>query len=377
MKSLVLPVMRKEVYHILRDPRTLALSLIIPLFQLFLYGYALTFDIRNIPVAVYDEDGGPASRRLIGDFTGSRYFDVIARPRTRDYGRRLDGGEIRVAIVIPPGFGRDIDGGGRPALQVLVDGSDPIIARAGVGYAAAIASRYSASVTTQSLFRKGLVIEEGIPPIEARTRVWYNPELRSVNFIVPGLIAIIMMVIATVETALAIVREKERGTMENLTVSPIHGWELVIGKIVPYLGLAFINAALIAGIAVEWFGVPLRGSVLLLLLALTTFIIGNLGLGLLISTITESQQVASLGAFLVTVMPAFLLSGFVFPIRSMPFTLQLVTYAVPARYFIAVVRGIFLKGAGAGILLPQLLALTFFALLTSVLSSVALRRSLR
>jgi ABC-2 type transport system permease protein len=341
-----------------------------------MFGYALTFDIKHITTAVYDHDQSPASRRLIARFSASGYFDIKATPESDDFSQRLDRGEIKVALIIPSGFGNDLAAGQKVKIQVLVDGSDPTVATVAFGYSAAIVSNYSSLVTAQSLFKKGVVIKEGMPPIKGQVRIWYNPELRSTNFIVPGLLALILMTITTIDTSLAIVREKERGTLENLIVSPIHSWELIIGKIAPYLGIAFLVAILITSVGVVWFGVPIRGSLSLLALCLTVYVAGTLGLGLLISSLTESQRVANLGAFMITMLPGFLLSGFVFPIRSMPFVLQLLTYLVPARYFLVILRGIFLKGIGLGILWPQLLALVIFAVAMLVLASLGLRRSL-
>lgn len=374
--KMIKSIMRKEFIHILRDPRTLAITLFLPLFQLLMYGYALTFDIKNIPTAVYDSDRSATSRQLIRNFSSSGYFDIKTTPNSADFTKRLDEGSIKVAIIIPRGFERQVSSDAGAKVQVLVDGSDPSFARVGVSYSSLIINRFSSQATAESLYRKGVTIREGLPPIDAKARVWYNPELRSVNFIIPGLMAIILMMVTTVSISVAVVREKERGTLENLVISPIKSWELILGKIIPYVIIAFFEAVLILVFGVVWFNVPLHGSILLLALALMIYVAGTLGMGLLISAATDSQQVASFASFLATFLPAFLLSGFVFPIKSMPAVLQLVTYLVPARYFLVVIRGIFLKGVGISVLWPNILALAVFATLMIVVASMRLRRSL-
>ncbi len=374
--KMIRPIMRKEFIHILRDPRTLGITLFLPLFQLLMFGYALSLDINHIRTGVYDRDRTAASRRLVENFASSGYFDIVARPNKTDFTQRLDSGNIKVAVVIPQGFERGLKSDGKAKVQVIVDGSDPSFARVGVGYSSMIISRFSTKAMAESLYRNGIVIREGMPPIAAQARVWYNPELRSVNYIVPGLMALIMMTVTTINISVALVREKERGTLENLIISPIKSWELILGKIIPYVIIAFFEAALITGVGTFWFNVPMNGSLLLLFAGLVIYVAGTLGMGLVISAITESQQVASFGAFMSTFLPAFLLSGFVFPIKSMPVALQLVTYLVPARYFLVVIRGIFLKGVGFSVLWPDILALVVFATLMVAIASIRLRRTL-
>ncbi len=374
--KIIRPIMRKEFIHILRDPRTLGIILFLPLFQLLMFGYALSLDINHIRTAIYDNDRTASSRRLAENFSSSGYFDVVARPNRNDFVQRLDSGKVKVAIVIPKDFEKKIDSDDKATVQVLVDGSDPNFARVGVAYSSMIISRFSTKVTTESLYRRGIVIRQGIPPIDAQVRVWYNPDLRSVNYIVPGLMALIMMTVTTINISVALVREKERGTLENLIISPVRSGQLIIGKIIPYVIIAFFEAALITGVGTLWFNVPMQGSFLLLFGCLVIYVTGTLGMGLLISAVTDSQQVASFGAFMATFLPAFLLSGFVFPISSMPWALQLISYLVPARYFLVVIRGIFLKGVGAGVLWPDIVALIIFATLMVTLASLRLRRSL-
>jgi len=373
--DLIKAIARKEFIHILRDPRTLGITLFLPLFQLLMFAYALSFDVNNIPTAIYDSDRTATSRKLVENFSSSGYFDIKARPNKPDFAERLDTGRVKVAVVIPKGFEKKILSDEQAKVQVLVDGSDPNVARVGVGYSSAIIGRFSAKATVESLHRRGVMVAQGVSPVETRARVWYNPELRSLNFIVPGLIALIMMTVTTISISVAVVREKEKGTLENIIISPVTSRELIIGKIIPYVVIAFLEAVLIAGIAILWFKVPMNGSLLLLFFSLLIYVAGTLGLGLVISAATDSQQVASLGAFLATFLPAFLLSGFVFPIKSMPLVLQLITYLVPAKYFLVVVRGVFLKGVGISVLWPNLLALGIFATLMIIIASVRMRRA--
>jgi len=373
--KIIRSIMVKEFIHIIRDPRTLGITLFLPLFQLLMFGYALSFDVNHIPTAVYDTDRTATSRALINKFSSSGYFDINARPAKADFAERLDSGNIKVALVIPKGFENSVLRDETSKVQVLVDGSDPTVARVSVGYASAIIGKFSSNVTADSLFKRGIEFTRDISPIEANSRVWYNPELRSVNFIVPGLMALIMMTVTTITISVALVREKERGTLENIIISPVRSSELIIGKIIPYVVIAFLEAALITGIGTLWFNVPMNGSLMLLFLSLIIYVAGTLAMGLVISAATDSQQVASFGAFMATFLPAFLLSGFVFPIKSMPLALQLVTYLVPARYFLVVIRGIFLKGVGISVLWPSFIALIIFAAFMIIVATVRLRRA--
>lgn len=373
---MIRPIMRKEFIHIIRDPRVLGITLILPLFQLIMFGFALSLDVNHIKAAVYDSDRTSTSRQLVESFSSSGYFDIVARPNTGDFTERLDSGEIRTAIVIPNGFEQAIRSEDKAKVQVLVDGSDPNFARLSAGYATFIVNSFSTKVTTSSLFRRGMVIRQGLPPISANARVWYNPELKSVNFIVPGLMALILMTVTTISISVAIVREKERGTLENIIISPVRSRDLIVGKIIPYVAIAFLEAIIIVVAGKLLFNIPINGSLLLLAAATIVYVAGTLGIGLLISAITDSQQVASLGSFMVSFLPAFLLSGFVFPIKSMPILLQGLTYLVPARYFLVVIRGIFLKGVGLSVLWPNLLALVVFAGLMLTVASLRMRRTL-
>jgi len=354
-----LAVYRKELRQISRDRRTLMTIVFVPAFFLLLYGYALNWDIRHIALAVEDRDASPQSRALIAAFVNSGYFDRVAdvySPEQID--RLLDLNTARAALVIPEGFGRDVLSGRRPQVQMLVNGDNANTATTVMGYAGNIVRSTGASVS----------------PVFVEPRIWYNPELRSTLFLVPGLIAYILMITAVVSTALSIVREKESGTMEQVRMAPIDTFSFVVGKSIPYFFISLASAALIILAAMVLFGLPMRGNWLSLLVALSLFIGGALGTGLLISTMAETQQVAFQAALLTSFLPTLMLSGFIFPISSMPHVLQLITLIVPARYFLIALRGIVLKGTPLGLLWPQMVALSIYAGVMLTLASVRLAR---
>ncbi|HXW06192.1 MAG TPA: ABC transporter permease [Vicinamibacterales bacterium] len=360
-------VCRKELRQIRRDRRTLLILVFVPAFFLLIYGYALNFDIRHVALAVEDRDGGAESRALVSAFVNSGYFDLVGRIHApREAERLLDLNRARAVLVIPAQFGRDLRAGRVPAVQVIVSGDNANTATTVMGYASTIVRSV------------GRDLARGSAPGQARLsvepRIWYNPELRSTLFLVPGLIAYIAMITAVTSTALSIVREKESGTMEQVRMAPIDTLSFVIGKTAPYFVISLASAALIILASMALFGLPMRGNWLALLVALSLFLIGALGTGLLISTIAESQQVAFQIALLVSLLPTIMLSGFIFPISSMPAFLQLVTHAVPARYFLVALRGIVLKGAGLQLLLPQLGALSIYAVAMLGLASLRLAR---
>ncbi len=368
----LLAIARKEVIQIRRDPRSLAMAFVIPMILLFLFGYALTLDVDDLTTIVYDQDRTAASREFLARFEESGYFTVVAAARAyRDVERALDSGRARVAIVIPPSFARDLDLGRRVPVQAILDGSDSNTATIAIAYLEGIAGRYSDALAAE---RAGLAARE--PPVESRLRVWYNPELESKNYIVPGLIAVIMMVIAALLTSLTIAKEWERGTMEQLIATPVRVPELVLGKLLPYFGIGLVDVALAILASTLVFGVPLRGSVLLLLALSPIFLVGALGLGLLISIRTKSQLVASQVAMVMTFLPSFLLSGFMYDIGNMPGWLQAVTYAFPARYFVTILKGIYLKGIGLPLLGMEVAFLALFALAVTAAANRAFHKSL-
>jgi ABC-2 type transport system permease protein len=330
-----------------------------------MYGYALTLDVKNVRTVVYDQDGTALSRDFLARFQESGYFTVVAIARSyAEAERLLEAGRAQVGLVIPPHFGRDLDLGRRVPVQAFLDGSDSNTATLALAYLEGITGRYSDRILTE---RAGLA-HPGLP-VETRLRVWYNPELESRNYIIPGLIAVIMMVIAARLTSLTVAREWEQGTMEQLIATPNRVPELVLGK-----GLLDVTLAVLAGTLV--FGVPFRGNVALLLGLALLFLLGAQSLGLLISIKARSQVVASQVALTVTFLPGFLLSGFIFDIGNLPPWLQAITFAVPARYFVTILKGIFLKGVGLQVLGLDAAFLALFALAVTAAAHRAFRKNL-
>ena len=347
---------RKEVLHLRRDPRSLLLAFLLPALLVVLFGYAITWDVEDIRTAVLDLDGSSRSRELLDAFEASGYFTVVRRlDRQGQVEEVLDRGQALVVIVVPPDFARNLDGGRSATLQVLVDGSDANSATIALGYAQGIVRSFSSEV---------LLGGAQLPvTISAETRVWYNEELLSRNMIVPGLVAVIMMIIAAMLTSLTIAREWERGTMEQLVSTPVHRFEVVLGKLLPYVAIGVIDVVVVTVIGVLLFGVPFRGSPILLMILSLAFIVGALGLGMFISAVARSQLLATQLAMILTFLPAFLLSGFMFTIDVMPPALQAITYLIPARYFLVVTRGVFLKGVGVEVLATEGLLMIAFAAL--------------
>ena len=360
----------KEMRQIARDRLTLMILLFVPGFFLLLYGYALNFDIRNIRLAVKDQDRSTESREVVAAFTQSGYFDLVAYvDNDEDITRLIDRNRVRAALIIPPQFGRDAATGRHTSVQVIVDGDNANTATTVMGYAltvvSSVSSRYEVQARTASTTG---------PVLNLEPRVWYNPELRSALFLVPGLIAYIAMLTAVVSTALSIVREKEVGTMEQVRMSPVGPLAYVVGKTIPYFFISLISSMSIVVLAMLLFDLPMRGSWAMLLLAVSLFLVGALAFGLLISTLAETQQVAFQIALLTSYLPTLMLSGFIFPITSMPAFLQVVTHVVPARYFLVALRGIVLKGVGIEVFWRDLVALVVFATIIMTLASLRLKR---
>jgi ABC-2 type transport system permease protein len=373
IRDRIRPVVRKELRQIRRDPRTLVLLLAMPIFLLIMYGYALNFDVKHIKLALCDQDRSRTSREFAGIFLHTEYFDLVKTiPDPASIDALIDRGLAKTGLVIPHGFGADIAAGRSPAVQVLLDGSDPTSGATAVGYINTIALTYSIKLVTVRLDRFG--ISGTRPPLDLRPRVWYNPELRSVRFLISGLIAFILMTVVVVSTAFSVVREKERGTMEQILVSPLRPLDLIAGKTIPYIFISLVSSHAVLLVAAFLFEVTIKGSYLWLLAVMLLFLIGGLGLGILISTVARTQQVAFMMAILMTLLPTFILSGFVFPIRNMPAAVQVVTYFVPARYFLSALRAVLLKGAGLKAFWDQLLFLFGFAVLMIGASAVRLRR---
>jgi ABC-2 type transport system permease protein len=344
-----LAIAGKELRQARRDPFSLLMLLGIPTFMLLLYGYALNFDVRHVALAIQDLSLTRASRDLVASFVNSTYFDDVGRlPVGLDPGSVLARREAKAVLVIPEAYARELAAGRVATVQLLLDGADAATATTVLGYAEGLVAQQSAQV------RAALAGGASAAPIRFEPRVWYNPELRSTNFLVPGLMGFILMLTAVLSTALSVVREKERGTMEQLLVTSLRPGELLIGKTIPYLLISLVATAIILLAARVLFGVAVRGSYFDLFVATLVYLVGALGWGLLVSSMSKSQAMAFQVGSLTSMLPAIFLSGFIFPIRSMPHVLQLVTYAVPARYFLVISRGIILKGAPLTAYLPDL-----------------------
>ncbi len=364
----LLAIARKEVIQLGRDPRSLILAFLLPLLLVLVFGYAITLDVRDIRLAVLDLDVTSESRKLVDAFEESGYFSVHRRlERHGDAERMLVGGEVSAVLVIPRDFAADVAARRGAPVQLLLDGSDANTATIALGYADAIVSRFAADL---------LPVRDVSLAVEAETRIWYNQTLESRNMIVPGLIAVLMSIIAAMLTSLTIAREWERGTMEQLVATPVHRLEVVFGKLLPYVGIGLVDVVLASAVGVLMFGVPLRGSAALLLAASVLFLLGAQGLGIFLSAALRSQVLATQAAIMVTYLPALLLSGFIFAIANMPAALQVVSYAVPARYFITVTRGIFLKGVGLEALLGSLIGLAIYSVIGLALASRAFRKEI-
>ena len=337
----------KESVQLLRDVRSLAVVIVLPVLMLILYGYAINLDVRHVPLAVYDQDLTHDSRDLTGVFTRSGRFDVIAYLDSYEQvTKALDDGDARVALIIPRRFAADLARGRVVPVQLLVDGSDSTTASTAIGYAAAILQQQSARITLAAVRKSGLALGGAALPLDARMRFWYNPELKSANFMVPGLIAVILMMLSALLTSMTVVRERERGTIESRIVSPVMPNEIMLGKLIPYVIIAFADVILVIAAGRLLFRVPLVGSPALVLICSAIFLTAALGIGLLISTLARNQQTAMIAAMLGTQLPALLLSGFMFPVTAMPTVVQWLTNIIPARHFLVIVRGIFLKGSG-------------------------------
>ncbi len=353
-------IARKEFLHVYRDPRSLIMALAIPVLLLVLFGYALTLDVDQVPLAVWDQSGTADSRQFVAQFSGSRYFqltDPVSSYKELTY--MLDSGKALTALTLPRTFADDLNAGRQVKVQFIVDGSDSNTATIALGYAQAITNIYSNGILVDRIERAG-----GRPPrfpLDVRARVWFNPELESKNFIIPGLIAVILSVIASLLTALTIAREWERGTMEQLISTPVRPVELVVGKLLPYIAIGFADLIIAVVMGQYLFHVPLRGSLVLLFATAGLFLLGALAQGLTISIVAKNQLLAGQIALLSTFLPAFLLSGFAFAISNMPLALQLVTYIVPARYFVTLLKGIYLKGVGLEVMGAEVAILAVFA----------------
>ncbi len=370
INSRLTSLIRKEFLQILRDPRTLALVIVMPIMQLFLLGYAATNDVRNIPLAVLDQDRSPEARLLLDSYRAADYFSLAYEVGSEQEMRDLiDSGKARAGLVIPPDYGVNLQGESQAEVAFILDGSDPTVAATALSAATSIGQQHATRVLSARLGRRGQPFAVR-PPVEVRTQVWYNPDMINSYFMIPGVIGMILYTITSILTATAIVRERERGTIEQLIVTPIRPWELIVGKLVPYVILAFLNTLEILAIGALWFKLPIRGDLSLLLLLSGLFLASSLGIGLLVSTIANTQQEAILTVFF-TLLPSIFLSGFFFPLEAMPLLMQWLSYLMPLRYYLVIIRSLLLKGISADMLQREIFALALFG--TAIMTAAALR----
>jgi drug efflux transport system permease protein len=368
-------IIRKEFIQIRRDPRTLVLILIIPVMQLFLLGYAATNDVRNVPLAVFDQDRGPAARQLLDAYRAADYFRVAYEVGSEAELRSLiDYGTARAGLVIPPDYSAKQQGNGSAQVAFILDGSDPTVASTSLAAAQLIGQSLATQVLAERLASRGQSAAFQ-SPLEVRTQVWYNPDLVSAYFMIPGVIGTILFALTSIATATAIVRERERGTIEQLIVTPIRSWELVVGKLLPYVILAFANMGEVLAIGHFWFKLPIRGDLGLILLLSGLFLMSSLGIGLMASTIANTQQEAMLTVFMIF-LPGIFLSGFFFPLEAMPKVLQWISYLYPLRYYLVIIRSLTLKTVGAAALQDNIVALAIFAVAIMALAALRFRKRL-
>jgi len=375
MNSRLFSIIRKEFIQITRDKRTLGIILLIPIVQLFLLGYSATSDIRNVPLAVFDQCRCPESRLLQEAYRAADYFKLAYMVGSEDEIRVLiEQGNARAGLIIPPDYNTAL-ADGKAEVAFILDGSDATAGSTALAAATLIGQQHATSLMLQKLERSGLDVSKFKPPLTVETRVWYNPDLVSSHFMIPGVIGMILFAITAILTATAIVRERERGTIEQLIVTPIRPWELVVGKIVPYAILAFIDTLEVLAIGHWWFGMPVRGDLSLILACSGLLVLSGLGIGLFASTIANTQQEAMLTVWM-TLLPSIFLSGFFFPLEAMPQFLQWVSYIVPLRYYLTIIRALLIKGVGAGPIMPEIVALTVFGILIMTAAATRFRKRL-
>jgi len=366
----LLCLVRKEFLELRQNPRLFGIVIVAPIIQLTMLGYAASTDVRDVPVVVADGDRSPASRTLIARFDASPYFTVVDTVTTvREIDRHLQRGDASIALAIPAGYGSAVQSGRPVALQVVADGSDSNSTTVALGYATALVGEYASQLAAV----QGPPAQAG-QVIDLRVRVWFNSQLESRFFMIPGVLALLLLLVTANLAAMAIVREKELGTLEQLNVTPLRRWELIVGKLLPYGVIALIDVLLVTAVAVFWFEVPLRGSVALLLAMSLIYVLCTLALGLFISTISDTQQQAMMTATFFFLTPMIYLSGFIFPIENMPRVIQYATYLIPLRYFLVIVRGIFLKGIGLDLLWPQAAAMAAWGAIVLALAVMRSRK---
>jgi len=375
MKNRLLSLIRKEFIQIVRDPRTLFLTFAMPVAMLFLLGYAATNDVRNIALAVLDRDQTPASRRLISAYRAADYFKIAYTVFSEEEIRRLiDNNSARAGMIIPAGYARTLSAGRSAQVAFILDGSDPTVASTALSAAILVGQTESTKIMLTRLARFG-IRDNSIQPIDVRPQVLYNPGMVSAYYMIPALIGQILQFLTTILTATSIVRERERGTIEQLIVTPLRPWELVVGKLTPYVLISFMDTIEVLIVGVLLFRVPINGNLLLLLALAALFLVTTLGIGLLISTIANTQQEAMLTSMF-TILPSIFLSGFFFPLAAMPDILQAISYLIPLRYFLIIARGIILKGVGVEALWPEIIALSIFAIAVMGAAATRFKKSL-
>ncbi|MEX0602828.1 MAG: ABC transporter permease [Bacteroidota bacterium] len=371
----ILRLMIKEFLQIRRDRRMLPLIVIAPILQVIILGYAATVDVKNIKLAVYNADRSAESRNYIERFTNSGYFTIVGfADHPDELDRYLDETRATLALSIPHDFGRSVGSGKPVQIQLLADGADANTANLSLNYAARITAGYAQEIMAAQLMRIGPGVS--VPVIRPEIRVWFNPDLRSANYMVPGVVALILMIMTTTFSAAAIVREKENGTIEQILVTPIRPYQFILGKLLPFVIIGMLDVVLVLGAAVLWFAIPIKGSIFLLFGLCGLFLLTTLGLGLFVSTISRTQQQALMTGQFFIFFPLLFFSGFTFPIENMPVFIQWLTYGIPLRYFMTIIRGLFLKGVGMETLWPEALALLGFGVVILGLSVLRFRKRL-
>lgn len=371
----IIAIIRKEFIHIIRDPRSLGMAIAMPVLLIFLFGSSLSLDVDNVPLVVWDQNDTNESREFIGRFTSSRYFGLSGYVNSyAEIEQAVDKREAILALVIPVDFSRKLESGRKADVQLIVDGSDANTATIAIGYAQMVTDGYTSSLLIEAAQKRGG--KTAIVPLEAKTRVWFNQNMQAKNYIIPGLIAVIMMVIAALLTSLTIAREWENGTMEQLITTPLKPIELIIGKLTPYFLIGMFDVLFAVLMGQYFFEVPLRGNAALVFGVAAIFLPGSLAMGMLISILTRSQLLASQLAMVLTFLPSFLLSGFMYAIANMPIAIQGITYLVPSRYFVAILKNIYLKGAGLSIILSETMILMFFAVALILIANKKLKKRL-
>jgi ABC-2 type transport system permease protein len=375
MGERILTMLRKEFRSVFRDPRMRMVIFGLPIIQTLIFGYAVTLDVRNVRLVVVDRDHTPASRDFVARFTGSGYFHAVLWSQRNDAARReIDAARASAILEINSGFEARLGAGLPIPVQLIIDGSDSNTARLVLNYATAIANAHDTAILVeQTQRRNGLSLATG--GVDLRARAWFNADLESRNYYVPGIIATLVMLISLMLTSMAIVREKEVGTIEQIMVTPIRPVEFILGKCAPFIAIGFVNVLMVTAVGLFWFGIPMRGSFPLLLVGTALFLLSTLGVGLFISTVSSTQQQAMMTTFFFF-FPAMLLSGFVYPIANMPEAVQWLTYANPLRYFLVIIRGVFLKGIGAEVLWPELFALLVLGVLVMTFAVTRFRKTL-